>query len=120
MRLIHLDIQSYGVFRNQDFDFGSGRFQLICGPNEAGKSTLLQAIRETLFGFPHQTRYQLFDDEMAATAKLVLSDGRELRFRRRKGRKDPVAGELSDGALVDEAALADFLFEPQKENNPGG
>ena len=109
MRLLNLEIESFGIFHRHDFDFGSGRFQLICGPNEAGKSTLLQAIRETLFGFPHQTQYQLFEAEMAATAKLVLADGRELRFRRRKGRKDTVTGELSDGRLVDANALESLL-----------
>ena len=99
MRLLNLQVDSYGIFNGREFDFGSGRFQLICGSNEAGKSTLLQLIRETLFGFPHLSAYRLFDDgEMAATADLELADGRKLRFRRRKGRKDTVVGTLETAA----------------------
>ncbi len=114
MRLLELEIENFGVFAGERFQFGEG-FQLICGPNEAGKSTLLQLIREVFFGFPHRSPY-LFagrSGEMAAIARMGLSDGRQVRFRRRKGKKDAVvgnfieAGEEGDG--VNETTLTALL-----------
>lgn len=99
MKIRQLEIENYGVFRDQQFDFGA-RLALVYGPNEAGKSTLLQLIRELLFGFKASNHPYVFADhagELAATASLDFSDGGQLRFRRRKGRKNEVVGKLSPG-----------------------
>ena len=45
------------------FGFGDGRFHLVCGPNEAGKTTLLQLIRELLFGFAVRNPYAFPEHE---------------------------------------------------------
>ena len=97
MKIRQLDIENYGVFRDQKFEF-DGRLAVVYGPNEAGKSTLLQLIRELLFGFKASNNPYVFNDhqgELAASARLVFSDGSELHFRRRKGRKNEVVGQLS-------------------------
>ena len=111
MRLLELEIENFGIFSGKQLQFGDG-FQLISGPNEAGKSTLLQIIREVFFGFPHSSPY-LFaghSGEMAATALLALSDGREVRYRRRKGTKATVLGNFVEtGDPVNEATLTSVL-----------
>ena len=99
MKIRQLEIENYGLFRDQKFDFDA-RMALVYGPNEAGKSTLLQLIRELLFGFKTSNHPYVFADhqgELAATARLDFSDGAQLRFRRRKGRKNEVVGQLSPG-----------------------
>jgi uncharacterized protein YhaN len=112
MKIRQLDIENYGVFRDQKFEF-DGRLAVVYGPNEAGKSTLLQLIRELLFGFKASNNPYVFNDhqgELAASARLVFSDGSELHFRRRKGRKNEVVGQLSpSGRDVDVDGLKALL-----------
>ena len=54
MRLRRLDLLKYGAFTDQTLTFNGDRFGLhiVYGPNEAGKSTTLRAIRHLLFGIP--------------------------------------------------------------------
>ncbi|MBC8871819.1 MAG: AAA family ATPase [Planctomycetes bacterium] len=111
MKLRRLEIENYGLFSGAEFDFNDG-FQLIFGLNEAGKSTLLQAIREVLFGFPTRSRYAFASHagEMAATASLDMNDGTQLRYRRRKGRKNEVVGKTQPtGHDLDAGALSRLL-----------
>ena len=58
MRINSLDVRAYGPFTNKRFDFsrGRGKLELIYGPNEAGKSSLLRTLSDLLFGIPAQTR----------------------------------------------------------------
>ncbi|MEO8495140.1 MAG: AAA family ATPase [Planctomycetota bacterium] len=118
MKLRSLDIEHFGIFSGQSLEFDAG-FSLVYGPNEAGKSTLLQLIRELLFGFkPLQNPY-VFDDhsgELAATAAFEVSDGTQLRFRRRKGKKNEVVGTLEPtGREIDAAGLSGLLGGAGKE-----
>ena len=57
MRINTLDVRAYGPFTNKQFDFsfGQGKLELIYGPNEAGKSSLLRTLSDLLFGIPGQT-----------------------------------------------------------------
>jgi chromosome segregation protein len=57
VKIDQLDLKAYGHFTGQRLDFrGSARLHIICGPNEAGKTTLWRAINGALFGVPEQTR----------------------------------------------------------------
>lgn len=112
MKFHELTIENYGVYSTRQLDLGDGRLQLIYGPNEAGKSTLLQVIRELLFGFPHQSdfAFRQHSGKMAATVQASLSDGRRLSFRRQKGRSNTVSGEfIPSGEVVDEQTLDGLL-----------
>ena len=113
MKLHRLQIENFGIFRDRQVEFAGDGLQLVFGPNEAGKSTLLQLVREMLFGFPHRSPYALADHtgEMAATAEASLSDGRHLTYRRRKGRTNTVVGRFgeNDAETVDAVALARLL-----------
>ena len=53
MRIRYLRLPAFGIFTEQAVSFAPERgLHLIYGPNEAGKSTLLRAIGDALFGIP--------------------------------------------------------------------
>ena len=55
MQIRELHIDGFGIFRNTVIkEFRSG-VNVIFGPNEFGKTTLLEFIRKTLFGFKKKT-----------------------------------------------------------------
>src|SRR5262245_55755503 len=94
MRLIHLEVENFGIFTRRQFSFGDGRLALVYGANETGKSTLLQLLREVLFGFPHRDTIPMEKGPIAARATMKLGDGRLLAWHRRKGRLNPLDGYL--------------------------
>lgn len=98
MKLLDLNIENYGVYTARHFDFTGSGFRLIYGPNEAGKSTLLQLTREVLFGFPHVSPYVFANHsgKLAATVRMEMQNGRRVKFRRQKGSKNTVTGEVED------------------------
>ncbi|HEX5418863.1 MAG TPA: AAA family ATPase [Gammaproteobacteria bacterium] len=62
MRLERLDLTRYGVFTDGSIRFerpahGESDFHVVYGPNEAGKSTLLSAFLDLLFGIETRSRY---------------------------------------------------------------
>ena len=108
MRLHEIKVENFGMFRGTELDSATGRFHLVCGPNEAGKSTLLQLIRELLFGFAVQNPYAFPDHagEMAAEVSAEMKDGARIHFRRRKGKVKVVKGEVDGtGHTFDETGL---------------
>jgi uncharacterized protein YhaN len=121
MRLARLDLERYGAYEGRRLDFGAGApdLHLIIGPNEAGKSTLLAAIGDLLFGFPHAAAQDFrFEAKTLRVAATLVHDGRTLEVARRRGRGlkntllDPASGtalpdDLLDGPLggVDRAAF---------------
>ena len=112
MKLRSVEIENFGMFSGRTFDFEGDGVQLLFGANEAGKSTLLQLVRELLFGFPARSPYAFADHagEMAATATVEMSNGTEVQFRRRKGRKGEVVGRIeSSNRDIDAAGLSRLL-----------
>ena len=53
MRIVKIEIEEFGKLSDRLFLFGEG-MNLIEGPNESGKSTLLAFIRFALYGFPRK------------------------------------------------------------------
>lgn len=88
MRLLRLYVRNYGHFENREFDLSAPGLQVLHGPNEAGKSTLLNFVRELLFGFAERTPYAFRGEKPNGAADLLLTSGREFRFERYKGRPD--------------------------------
>ena len=96
MKIQQLHINRFGHFNECDLVFPGDGLQVIYGPNEAGKTTLLEFLRGLLFDFPARTPYDFGDKgEMAGVATLTLRDGRSVELRRRKGNKDKVAIKLN-------------------------
>ncbi len=58
MKLLALEIEGYGVWSGLKLQRMSEGLNVVYGPNEAGKSTLLHFIRSALYGFsPERRRY---------------------------------------------------------------
>ena len=58
MKILRLDLIAFGPFADAPpllLGEGNRGLHLIHGPNEAGKSTTLRALRNLLFGFPPRT-----------------------------------------------------------------
>jgi uncharacterized protein YhaN len=101
VKIRQLHINRFGHFNECDLVFPGDGLQVIYGPNEAGKTTLLEFLRGLLFDFPPRTPYDFGgQSEMAGVATLELRDGCSVELRRRKGIKDKVAIKL-DGKPTD-------------------
>jgi uncharacterized protein YhaN len=91
MKLRQVHINQFGHFSESGLELTTDGLQLIYGPNEAGKTTLLQFLRGWLFDFPARTPYDFKDGTgIAGVGTMVLSDGRTVELRRRKGTKNKV------------------------------
>lgn len=51
MNIKQIHMYRYGMFSDRIFDLPSSGLQVVYGLNEAGKSTIMQLIRDVLFGF---------------------------------------------------------------------
>ena len=84
MKLVALRIEGFGRLTERAFTFDPG-FNVVYGPNEAGKSTLTNAILALLYGFPRGERdawRPWSGARYAATLSYVLSDGRVFEVQR--------------------------------------
>lgn len=95
MKLRQLHINQFGHFSECDLAIPADGLQVIYGPNEAGKTTLLQFLRGWLFDFPARTPYDFkAGTEIAGVGTLILGDGRTVELRRRKGTKNKVSVKI--------------------------
>lgn len=108
MRFDRLNIPAFGPFTNLDLKFTAqgGDLHVIYGSNEAGKSSLLRAFRDLLFGIHGQSSDNFVHDykKLRIMGEIVNRGGERLTFQRRKGNKntllDAAGNELTDNALV--------------------
>ncbi|MGH7105673.1 MAG: AAA family ATPase, partial [Acetobacteraceae bacterium] len=110
MRIESLKIERYGAFEDRTLHFApTAPLTLVYGPNEAGKSTSLAAVKDFLFGVPERTPKTLLygAEGLRLTGSLRTADGRLLTLRRRKGRGRTLTD--GDGNPVEEAQLARLL-----------
>ncbi len=125
MRLMRLDLTRYGGFTDRVLDFGpttSGQpdLHIVHGPNEAGKSTLLNAWLDLLFGIGRTTSFNFLHPYPALQIGALLDlPGGERELRRVKKDRDsltdaqgrPVPDTLLHGAMggIDRGACADMF-----------
>ncbi len=96
MRFAELELLRYGHLEDCHLRFAGDQadLQIVFGANEAGKSTIMAAIGDLLFGFPHSTRYDFrFDKQLLRVGARLQADGVDVVCRRKKGR----VGTLLDG-----------------------
>ncbi len=111
MKIERIDLKAYGHFTNQSLVFNDAEnFHIICGPNEAGKTTLWRAINGALFGIPERTQDVFLHDtkKLRVGLSLTSESGERLSVMRRKGRVntllkyDPQTGqELAENVPED-------------------
>ncbi len=116
MRLISLDLIAYGNFTDCRLVFPEDKgLHVIYGPNEAGKSTCIRALRGLLYEIPENTPDDFLHESkrLRVGGVLLRSDGERLSVVRRKGRKDTLLG--LDGQPIAEDALRSFLGGVDRE-----
>ncbi len=107
MRFDRLNIPAFGPFTNLDLKFTAqgGDLHIIYGANEAGKSSLLRAFRDLLFGIHGHSQDNFVHDykKLRIMGEIVSFAGEKLTFQRRKGNKNTLldvgGNELADNAL---------------------
>jgi uncharacterized protein YhaN len=117
MKLKRLDLKAFGPFTKKRLDFNSNHpgLHIIFGPNEAGKSSSLRALKALLYGFPQQTpdNFRHSYDQLLVGGCLENSAGEELIFQRRKKRIGDVIDY--DGNPLDAGILAPYLLGLEPE-----
>ena len=112
MKIHRMQLIAYGPFSDTALDFSDSHaaFHLVYGPNEAGKSTALRALRNMLFGIPARTpdSFRHPHPKLRIGAELSRSDGTRITFVRRKGLRKTLRGK-DDQTLLEDEALSSFL-----------
>jgi uncharacterized protein YhaN len=112
MRFLRLDLLAFGPFTERSLDLHAGQFglHLIYGPNEAGKSSALRALRQLLYGIEVRSSDNFLHGYSSLRVGAVLQgpDGDRLHVIRRKGNKDTLRG-ADDRQIVDAGQLDRLL-----------
>ncbi len=111
MKILSFNLLAWGPFAGKSLDFSAGRdgLHVIYGPNEAGKSSALRALRALLYGVEERPQDNFLHENsgLRIGARLGRADGTTLEFVRRKGRVKTVLD--AGGAAMDDRALDPFL-----------
>ncbi|MCJ8325140.1 MAG: AAA family ATPase [Rhizobiales bacterium] len=119
MRLRNLSLDRFGHFTDQHFDFGEVNgtpdFHIIYGPNEAGKTTTMEAALRLFYGIPIREQYGFKHQRknLQVSGQLEV-DGKLYRFSRLAKR----AGSLVDdnGMILPETAISAHLAGLSEED----
>ncbi len=112
MRIKRLDLIRYGRFTDASLEMPEGQpdIHLVVGPNEAGKSTMMEALGDLLFGIPQRST-QDFQHKYASMklGAVLEADQQRMEVRRRKGFKNTLLGP--DDAVI---AAGEHALEPYR------
>jgi uncharacterized protein YhaN len=110
MRFRNFSFDAYGSFTDKEIVLGDEDvdFHIFVGPNEAGKSTILEGLGDLLFGIPDRSTQDYIHPygSMRVGATLENSSN-SLTFLRKKGKKNTLL-DIDNEAIPDES-LAQFL-----------
>lgn len=111
MRFERLILGAFGPFTDETIDLsggGPGGFHLVYGPNEAGKSTSLRAVKAFLFGFPERSvdAHTHGGGRLRVSAEITDGDQRHYLTRLKKRKGDLVD---IDGRTITEDPLPQLL-----------
>lgn len=117
MKILELDLRAFGPFTGVKLDLAEGHegMHILYGPNEAGKSSALRALKCMLYGIPKNSADNFIHENKALRigGRLRNADGAEFAFLRRKGNKDTLLNP--DGEAVDDRVLDRFLHGVTEE-----
>ena len=118
MKILELDLRAFGPFTDVRLDLAEGHegMHILYGPNEAGKSSALRALKCLLYGIPKNSADNFIHENKALRigGRLRNADGSEFAFLRRKGNKDTILSP--DGKPIDERDLDRFLHGVTEES----
>lgn len=89
MNISEIHVDGFGVWHDRSWPGLSPGVNVFCGPNEAGKTTLMSFIRSVLFGFErrnHPRRYEPLDGGNHGGVLDVLYRDNRVRIERKAGR----------------------------------
>jgi uncharacterized protein YhaN len=104
VRIERLAIERYGIFSDRALTFRpDATLHIVHGANEAGKTSVLSAIGDLLFGFGARRVYDFRHDSrpLRIGGAFRHSDGRTIAARRRKGTKNTLV-DAADQPLPDD------------------
>ncbi|HTN99257.1 MAG TPA: AAA family ATPase, partial [Microthrixaceae bacterium] len=109
MKIDRLDLKAYGPFTDHSLDLSTPGVHLIIGPNEAGKSTTLNAIEDALYGIHTRTTAGFLHGMQSLIIGLHLRQSNDamLQFKRLKKNKGSLV--RSDGSELSQTELDRFL-----------
>ncbi|WP_417818085.1 AAA family ATPase [Tritonibacter scottomollicae] len=112
MRIQRLSLDRFGHFTNRQFDFGPAGdghdFHIIYGPNEAGKTTTMEAVLRLFYGFPTRESYAFKHPRKNLKISAMLDfDGEVRNFTRLPTNNGALVDDT--GTPVPEAALSAHL-----------
>ncbi len=81
MILRSIELESFGKFKNKTVEFRRG-MNLVIGPNEAGKSTLAEAVPAVLFGTNRLEKYKTWGRNACSAALFFEGGGRTIQVKR--------------------------------------
>jgi uncharacterized protein YhaN len=112
VKILRLDLLAFGPFTDLTLSLDGGRhgLHLVHGPNEAGKSSTLRALRQWLYGVPHNSADNFLHSHQKLRIGGLLENaaGQRLEFVRRKGRSNTLRGP-DDAQLVEQNQLDAML-----------
>ena len=118
MRIKRLDLIRYGRFTDASLEMPEGQpdIHLVVGPNEAGKSTMMEALGDLLFGIPQRST-QDFRHKYASMrlGALLEADQHRIEVRRRKGFKNTLLGPDDAVIAAGEHALQPYRGSASRE-----
>jgi len=112
MKIFEFRLIAYGPFTDRVIDLSGGNegLHVIYGPNEAGKSSALRALRNLLYGIPERSTDDFVHPyaKMRIGATIQSGKGDVLEFVRRKGRQNTLRSG-DDKTVIEESLLNKFL-----------
>ncbi len=81
MILRSIELENFGRFRSQTVEFRRG-MNLVIGPNEAGKSTLAEAVPAVLFGSDRLEKFKPWGRNACSAALFFEGRGRTIQVKR--------------------------------------
>ena len=81
MILRSIEMESFGRFHGQTIEFRRG-MNLVIGPNEAGKSTIAEAVPAVLFGTDRLERYKPWGRNACSASLFFEGGGRTIQVKR--------------------------------------
>ncbi len=119
MQLREIHIDSFGATQNLKLTGLAPGINVLYGPNEYGKSTVMEFVRRMLFGFHTPRQGNAYkSDEKNYGGRLVVqtSDGKSAVIARKKGTHGgPVSVTLENELLDGESALKQLLGHASKD-----
>jgi uncharacterized protein YhaN len=112
MKILEFRLIAYGPFTDRVIDLSGGNegLHVIYGPNEAGKSSALRALRNLLYGIPERSTDDFVHPyaKMRIGATIQSGKGDVLEFVRRKGRQNTLRSR-DDKTVIEESLINKFL-----------